>query len=103
MFIQTGSSANSCLTTLVQGLTGLVDAVGKIPGPILLAAGGLTTLALTVPKGILQFREYKSNLDAAGPDPRQSLRSKAPRTAGVRFVALQGRQGSRRCCRGVGA
>lgn len=42
--IQSGSGANDVLRGLVQGLEGLVDAVGKVPGPVLGVATGLTAV-----------------------------------------------------------
>lgn len=65
-FIKTGSGANGALRTLVQGLTGLVDHIGKIPGPVLLAGGAITSLALVAPKAITSFREAKATLDGFG-------------------------------------
>jgi TP901 family phage tail tape measure protein len=66
VLIETGSGANSSLRTLVQGLQGLVETVGKVPGPVLLAGAGLAGIALAVPKGISMFRDYKATLDSVG-------------------------------------
>ena len=84
-FIKTGSGANSALRTLVQGLTGVVDHVGKIPGPVLLAGGALTSLALVAPKAISSFRETKATFDGVGLS-MDNLSKKAPKTA----AAVQG-------------
>lgn len=65
-FIKTGSGANGALRSLVQGLTSVVDHVGKIPGPVLLAGGAITSLALVAPKAITSFREAKATLDGFG-------------------------------------
>ena len=79
VFIQSGSSANGSLRTLVQGLTGVVDAVGKIPGPVLLAGGAFASLALVAPKGISLYREYKAQMDGLGLS-LDKVSAKAPRT-----------------------
>lgn len=79
-FIKTGSGANGALRTLVQGLTGLVDHIGKIPGPVLLAGSALTSLALVAPKAISSFRDYKADLNAMGLS-LDKISTKAPRTA----------------------
>lgn len=44
VLIQSGSGANDVLRGLVQGLEGLVDTVGKIPGPVLGVGTGLAAL-----------------------------------------------------------
>lgn len=64
VLIQTGSGANDALRTLTQGLTTVIEGVSKIPGPLLLAGGGLAALVLTVPKGIGAFREFKASVDS---------------------------------------
>lgn len=79
-FISAGSGANDALRGLVTGLTGLVEAVGKIPGPVLLAGGAFSALALGLPKGLLAFRQYRSNLDSIGLS-MDKLGTKAPKTA----------------------
>lgn len=80
VFIQTGSSANSSLRDLVQGLTFFVDVIGRIPGPVLMLSGVLGSLALLAPKGILKWREYAAQLDATGLSMGK-LSAKAPRLA----------------------
>lgn len=80
VFIGTGGSANDSLRTLVQGAEGLVEQVGKIPGPVLLAGGAFTALALGLPKGILTWREYKATLSSVGIS-LDAVSAKAPRTA----------------------
>lgn len=74
VLIQSGSGANEVLRGLIQGLEGLVDAVGKVPAPILgvgtglaalvggtgLLAGGLITV---IPK----IRDTKDALEVLAP------------------------------------
>ena len=101
VLIQTGSGANASLRTLVQGLEGLVETVGKIPGPVLLVGAGLAALALAVPKGITSFKNYTATLDSVGLS-FDKISAKGPRAAkgmkvaagaakalGVAFVALE--------------
>lgn len=66
VLIGTGSGANESLRVLTQGLEGVVEGVGRIPGPLLLAGAGLTAIALGVPKGISAFRTYSATLDSVG-------------------------------------
>lgn len=80
VFISTGGSANGALRTLTQGLTGFVDYIGKIPGPVLLAGSALASLALMGPKAITSFNDYRANLDSLGLS-MDKLSTKAPRTA----------------------
>lgn len=86
-FIQTGSAANGGLRTLVQGLEGAVDVVGRLPGPLVLAATGLAGIALTLPKGISIYREFAGQLDTLGLS-LDKISAKAPRAA----KALRGLQ-----------
>ncbi|WP_433954648.1 phage tail tape measure protein [Janibacter indicus] len=79
-FIQTGSGSNDALRTLVQGLTGVVDHVSKVPGPVLLAGGALTTLALVGPKTVLAFRDLKGEAAAVGLS-MDGIASRGPRAA----------------------
>lgn len=79
-FIKTGSGANGALRTLVQGVTSLVDGIGKVPGPVLLAGGALSSLALMGPKALSGFRDYKANLDALGLS-MDAIGQKSPRAA----------------------
>ena len=79
VFINTGSGANGSLRGLTQGLTGLVDAVGEVPGPVLLAGGALASLALLGPKGVLAYRNYTAQLDSLGLS-LDKISTKAPRT-----------------------
>ena len=88
VFIQTGSGANDGLRSLVQGATGLVNVIGKIPGPLLLAGGALATVALAAPKGISMWRGYTANLDSLGLS-MDKITKKAPRMG----AALRGLQG----------
>lgn len=80
VFIQTGGSANGALRTLVQGLTGVVEYVGKIPGPLLLAGGALTGIAFGVPKAITSFKSFTSTLDSAGLS-LEKIAARGPRAA----------------------
>lgn len=79
-FIKTGSGANGALRTLVQGLTGVVDSVGSIPGPVLLAGGALTSLALVGPKVVSSFRGLKAEAAAVGLS-MDNIASRGPRAA----------------------
>ena len=79
VFIQTGGSANGSLRGLTQGITGLVNRLGDVPGPILLAGGALSAFALLAPKGVLAYRAYKANLDSLGLS-FDKISAKAPRT-----------------------
>ena len=49
-FISAGSGGNDALRTLTQTAGSLVDVIGQVPGPVLLSAAALTTLALVGPK-----------------------------------------------------
>ena len=80
VFLKTGGSANGALRTIVQGVEGLVTIIGRVPGPVLLAAGALSSLALVGPKAISGFREYRGNLDALGLSMGK-IETRAPRTA----------------------
>jgi TP901 family phage tail tape measure protein len=80
VLIQTGSGANDSLRTLVQGMQGLVETVGKVPGPVLLAGTGLAALALGVPKGISAFKNYQATLDSVGLS-FEKLSARGPRAA----------------------
>lgn len=80
VFIQTGSSANGSLRTLVQSITGLVGKIGAVPGPVLLAAGALSSFALLAPKGVIAYRGYMSQLDSLGLS-MDKISAKSPKTA----------------------
>jgi TP901 family phage tail tape measure protein len=82
--IKSGSSANGTLRSLTQGATFLVDVVGSVPGPVMVAGVGLTALAggvalvgggalIAVPK----LAAMKVQLDTMG----VSLKTAATRTA----------------------
>jgi TP901 family phage tail tape measure protein len=76
VFIQTGSAANDALRGLVQTVTGLVNAVSDLPGPVLAAGLGLGALvaavglvvggALTVVPKIAAFKLALIELRVAG-------------------------------------
>lgn len=80
VFIDTGSGANGALRGLTQGVTGLVETLGKVPGPVLLAGGAISSLALLAPKGLLAWRNYTTQLDTLGLS-MDKISTKAPRTA----------------------
>lgn len=74
--IKSGSGVNDMLRALTQGATGIVDALGNLPGPVLGVVGGLTGLVavvglvggatlLAVPK-IVQFKLALSSLNISG-------------------------------------
>lgn len=77
-FIQAGSGGNSALRSIVQGGTDVVNTLGQIPGPVLIAGTALGALALAGPKAFLTFRQYKTDLDAAGLS-LDRISEKAPR------------------------
>jgi TP901 family phage tail tape measure protein len=79
VFINTGSGANNGLRALTQNVTGLVQAIGEVPGPVLLAGGALTSLALLGPKGVLAYRNYTAQLDSLGLS-LDKISTRAPRT-----------------------
>ena len=98
--IQSGSGANEVLRGLVQGLEGVVDAVGKIPAPVLGAATGLAalvggaaliggTLITVIPK-IRDTRDALNELAPAGGKARTGLQKagKVAEAAGAAFAAL---------------
>ena len=88
VLIESGSGANGALRGLVQGLTGLVDAVGKVPGPILLVGGALTATTLLLPKAILSWRAYQAQVDAVtGSNARLAASMKAAQGALVVLAA----------------
>ena len=80
VFIQAGSGANETLRSMAQGAGLVVDAIGKIPGPALLAGAGLTGIALLLPKGISSYKNYVQQLDTLGIS-MEKISAKAPRTA----------------------
>jgi TP901 family phage tail tape measure protein len=72
--IQSGSGANEVLRGLVQGLEGMVDAVGRIPTPILNAGLGFTALlggAALLGGGLItvipKIRDTKDALEVLAP------------------------------------
>ena len=92
VFIQTGSGANDGLRVLVQGVTGLVDTVGKVPGPLLLAGGALASFALLAPRGVKSFREYRAQLDSLGLS-MEKIAARGPRAAKGVDVATKAAKG----------
>ena len=74
VLIQSGSGANEVLRGLVQGLEGLVDAVGKVPAPVLgvgtaLAAivGGAALIGGALITVIPKIRDTKNALEELAP------------------------------------
>ena len=83
VLIQSGSGANEVLRGLVKNLEGVVDAVGKIPAPVLSAGVGLValvggaalvggTLITVIPK-IRDTRDALNELAPAGGKARNAL------------------------------
>lgn len=90
VFVKSGSSVNGMLRGLVQTTTGLVDAVGNIPGPVLIAGAALTSFALVGPKVVIAYRGVMSNLDHVGLS-LDKIAAKSPRAAaGMRSVGAAG-------------
>jgi len=83
VLIQSGSGANEVLRGLVQGLEGVVDAVGKVPAPVLGAATGLAALVggaalvvgglITVIPKVNETRKALNELAPAGSKARAGL------------------------------
>ena len=74
VLIQSGSGANDVLRGLVGGLEGVVDAVGKVPGPALAAGAGITAvvggaalLAGGLVAGITRVRETRDAFNTLAP------------------------------------
>jgi TP901 family phage tail tape measure protein len=88
-FIQAGSGGNAALRSIVQGATGVVNSLGQIPGPVLLAGSALSALALVGPKAFLSFRQYKADLDAAGLSLAK-ISASAPRVGSALSAAATG-------------
>ena len=78
VLISSGSGANGALRSLTQGLTGLVEVIGRVPGPVLLAGAGLAAMALAVPKGIRSYQEMTSTLSSVGLS-MDNIAAKSPR------------------------
>jgi len=102
--IKTGSGANDSLRALTQGATGLVTAIGDLPTPVLVAAGGLAGLVATVglvggaaliavPK-VAQFKDSLSYLNVSGASAARGigLASGALAVAGVAFALWAAKQ-----------
>ena len=100
VLIQSGSGANEVLRGLVQGLEGLVDAVGKVPAPVLgvgtalaalvggaaLVVGGLITV---IPK-INDTRKALDELAPAGGKARSALDKVGKAAEGIGAFATAG-------------
>jgi TP901 family phage tail tape measure protein len=100
VLIQSGSGANEVLRGLVQGLEGLVDAVGKVPAPVLgvgtalaalvggaaLVVGGLITV---IPK-INDTRKALDELAPAGGKARSALDKVGKAAEGIGEFATAG-------------
>lgn len=83
VLIQSGSGANEVLRGLVQGLEGFVDAVGRVPAPVLAAGTGVAalvggaaliggTLITVIPK-IKETKDALNDLAPAGGRARNAL------------------------------
>ena len=101
VLIKGGSGAATALRGLVQGAEDLVDAIGKIPTPVLNAAvgiagmtGGTLLLGGAILTGLPRFLEFKNSLDQIAPkgskagDAVRGL-GKAIGIAAAAVVALQ--------------
>jgi len=97
--IQSGSGANEVLRGLVQGLEGLVDAVGRVPAPVLGAATGLAalvggaaliggTLITVIPK----IRDTKDALQTLAPAGSRAATAidKVGKALGIATTAIVG-------------
>lgn len=83
VLLQSGSGANEVLRGLVQGLEGFIDAVGKVPAPVLSAGTGLVALIggagllagglITVIPKIRETKEALEVLAPAGSKARTAL------------------------------
>jgi hypothetical protein len=102
--IRTGSAANDSLRQLVQAATGVVDAIGNLPGPVLgvgLALGGVIAVIglvggaalLAIPK-IVEFKAAMATLGLSGGRAALGLGvvSGALLAAGVAFSIWAARQ-----------
>ena len=69
VFLKSGSGMNDALRGMVQGLEGMVDAVGKIPGPILTAGAAITGIVGVAALGAGAFMK----VIPAVADTRQAL------------------------------
>jgi TP901 family phage tail tape measure protein len=74
VLIQSGSGANDVLRSMVQGLEGLVDAVGKVPGPLLATGagiagvvGGAALLAGGLVSGIARVNDLRAAFNTVAP------------------------------------
>jgi TP901 family phage tail tape measure protein len=100
VLIQSGSGANEVLRGMVQGLEDVVDAVGKVPAPVLGAVTGLAalvggaaliagTLITVIPK-IRDTRDALNELAPAGGKARKGLETagKYAERAAAAYAAL---------------
>jgi hypothetical protein len=100
VLIQSGSGANEVLRGLVQGLEGLVDAVGKVPAPVLGAATGLAALVggaaliagglITVIPKINETRKALDELAPSGGKARTALDKVGKAAEGIGAFATAG-------------
>lgn len=98
--IQSGSGANEVLRGMVQGLEGVVDAVGKIPAPVLGAVTGLAALVggaaliggafITVVPKIRDTRDALNELAPAGGKARTALDKVGKAAEGIGAFATAG-------------
>lgn len=100
VLIQSGSGANEVLRGLVKGLEGMVDAVGKVPAPVLAAGVGLASLVggaaliggalITVIPKIRDTRDALNDLAPAGGKARSALDKVGAAAAGLGAFATAG-------------
>lgn len=97
--IQSGSGANEVLRGMVQGLEGVVDAVGRVPAPVLGAVTGFAALAggaaliggtlITVIPKIKDTKDALNDLAPAGSRARGAIAG-VGKAAGIATTALVG-------------
>lgn len=100
VLIQSGSGANEVLRGMVQGLEGVVDAVGKVPAPVLGAVTGLAALVggaaliggafITVVPKIRDTRDALNELAPAGGKARTALDKVGRAAEGIGAFATAG-------------
>jgi len=99
VLIKGGSGAAESLRGLVQGAEDLVDAIGKIPAPVLNAGAGIAGIAgsallvggavMTALPKLMEFRSSMSSLAEASPRAATGI-GKVAKAAGLAAVALVG-------------
>lgn len=97
VLIQSGSGANEVLRGLVQGLEDMVDAVGKVPAPVLGAVTGLAALVggaaliggalITIIPKVRDTRDALNELAPAGGKARTALERVGKAAEGIGVFA----------------